>query len=336
MTKLIKIFSHSDLDGVASPEVFKRMYKLARPYEDVKFDISYCETGSYGTIDDEITHFVSQSYIDKEDGVESNLIGVYIMDLAPTNKFVARDLINFVGDFGLEFACLDHHNTAQWLTDLDKRFIIEVSNQNNKKNSGTSLVFDYFQDNFTIDTFDSFDALMFSELVRSYDTWDWVNNVSDRFKEQAEQWNNLLYIVGRDRFVERISKSIELTFNETEQLLIDLDNEKKDRYIESKLKSAHYDAFYLEDGSRLLFAFVDGEQYHSVLGNQMCLNLKHGADLIDFAVIRNGERLSFRSVKEDIDVSVIAKMFGGGGHSKAAGGKGNINYITPSGSIIGE
>ena len=44
--------------------------------------------------------------------------------------------------------------------------------------------------------------------------------------------------------------------------------------------------------------------------------------MIDFAVVRSGEKLSFRSVKDEIDVSEIAKMYDGGGHAKAAGGKG--------------
>ena len=307
----IKIFTHVDLDGVASPEVFKRLMneKHCREFD---YEIEYCDTGKYGNIDDKIYEFLDSLTENHE------FYGMYIMDLAPTSRSLALKIVKMVDAYNIDFKCYDHHKTAEFLTDVDPRFIIKVEYEGSKM-SGTSLVYKDFSKAGLLD----YSVFMLSEMVRSYDTWDWRNNEHDMFKGQAGQWNDLFWMIGRDRFIERLSNNMDLNFTESEKLLLVLDQEKKDRYIDSKMKIAHFDTMFTV-GKPMHFALVDGEQYHSELGNHMCLYLTHPStgELIDFAVIRNGVKLSFRSVKEDVDCSVIAQNFNGGGHARAAGGKG--------------
>lgn len=312
----IKIFTHTDFDGAASAEVFKRLlnYSENRCFE---YEIEYCETGKNGNIDQKIEEFLST--IDEN----SKYYGMYIMDLAPTNGELAKSIIQTVDHFELEFICFDHHKTAEYLKDIDPRFIIKVE-EDGVKMSGTSLICSLFlRGGYNLSFSQATSIIPFADLVRSYDTWDWFNDPDNAFKQSAVQWNDLFWLIGRDRFVERIEKSLDLKFTDVEELLLNIEKDRKEAYIIKKLNSASFDFMQIAD-KKLNFALIDGEQYHSELGNKMCLSLVHpdSNDLIDFAVIRNGDRISFRSIKESVDCSEVAKLFDGGGHKRAAGGKG--------------
>jgi oligoribonuclease NrnB/cAMP/cGMP phosphodiesterase (DHH superfamily) len=63
---------------------------------------------------------------------------------------------------------------------------------------------------------------------------------------------------------------------------------------------------------------VFAEQYHSELGNELAKSFLN----LDFIVIINPAtaKISYRGIKEDIDLGKdVAKIFGGGGHPRAAG-----------------
>jgi oligoribonuclease NrnB/cAMP/cGMP phosphodiesterase (DHH superfamily) len=62
---------------------------------------------------------------------------------------------------------------------------------------------------------------------------------------------------------------------------------------------------------------VFAEKYFSELGNRLCQMHPE----IDFvAMIYMSGTVSYRTVKDDIDIGKdVAKLFGGGGHAKAAG-----------------
>lgn len=66
----------------------------------------------------------------------------------------------------------------------------------------------------------------------------------------------------------------------------------------------------------LTAGIVFAESNISELGNTMCENNPN----IDFAMIISIDKsISFRTVKDNVDVSGIAKSLNGGGHKKAAG-----------------
>ena len=64
--------------------------------------------------------------------------------------------------------------------------------------------------------------------------------------------------------------------------------------------------------------FVFAEKYVSELGNRLC---KMHPEIDFIAMIDMGTKtVSYRTVKDDIDLGKdIAQLFGGGGHPKAAG-----------------
>ena len=62
---------------------------------------------------------------------------------------------------------------------------------------------------------------------------------------------------------------------------------------------------------------VYAEEHINIIGNTLC---RRHPEIDCVALISCGSNsISFRSVKDDMDVSALAKMFGGGGHRLAAG-----------------
>ena len=61
---------------------------------------------------------------------------------------------------------------------------------------------------------------------------------------------------------------------------------------------------------------VIADKYHSELGNKLCIMNKD----IDFvAIINMDTSISYRTVRDNVNVGEIAKELGGGGHPKASG-----------------
>lgn len=170
------------------------------------------------------------------------------------------------------------------------------------------------------------------KFCASWDQDDFKNNCTDYFimyKENpsAEQleikklkeyepkmWNDLLYIMGKENFIEKIMNIIgfksNLDFTEFDLKLLEYKQRDIDKYIESKDK-----AIIVKQIQCYQAGVVFAEQYHSELGNK--LSELHPE--LDFIVIINpSHSVSYRTIK-DIDLSVIAKIYNGGGHPKASG-----------------
>jgi len=153
----------------------------------------------------------------------------------------------------------------------------------------------------------------FVETVRRYDTWDWKTKYND---DTPKKWNDLLYILGREKFIDRVANKIvanNFKFDSFDELLLDIENKQKERYIKSKNRDLIIDkTVFIGYNVGIVFA----ERFISELGNQLCeLNPE-----IDFvAIISSCNTISYRTIKDDVDLSKIAKTMGGGGHSKSSG-----------------
>ena len=67
------------------------------------------------------------------------------------------------------------------------------------------------------------------------------------------------------------------------------------------------------------YGVVFAEKYFSELGNELCTR---NPNLDYVAMVNVGTySISYRTIKENIDVGQVAKRYGGGGHQKAAGSK---------------
>jgi oligoribonuclease NrnB/cAMP/cGMP phosphodiesterase (DHH superfamily) len=304
----IKLFTHTDLDGVGCTIVANHAFGA----ENV--NVEYCD---YNEIDNKVRDFVGMmqyKYVDK----------VFITDIS-VNKDMA-ELIDFVtlteAEAKDKFILLDHHATAGWLNKyywaiVSPIKVVEVPGDPHPhvnvpvielKTSGTSMLYDYVLDNNYMP--DYYDTHVFVEKVRRWDTWDWKNIHND---EEAKRLNSLLYLIGREKFVQRFSANASIEFTDGEKLLLEVEENKIKKYMEKvsqkiiPVKIENYNA-----------GVVFAEQYISELGNDIAENNPQ----FDFIVIVNmgGGGISYRRRDGiDIDLGQVAKAFGGGGHQAAAG-----------------
>lgn len=289
----IKLFTHTDLDGVGCAVIGKTVFN--------NIDIEYCD---YHNIDEKVDKFIITDKFHNYDRV-------YITDIS-VNEDTA-ELINIVNNTKNQFRLLDHHETALW---LNKYSWASVTNYFDKsktiKTCGTFMFVNVLKEIIIFPFSKYWSILMeFADIVRKYDTWEW-KKIDDIV---PKQWNDLLYILGEDIFIEDTItkiKNYDLNFTDTDLLLLKLEQNKIDKYVNEKNKSI-LKMNLLDSPVGIVF----GEQYHSELGNKLC---EMNPDL-DFVVIINMDKsVSYRTIKNNIHLgNDIAKVFGGGGHAKAAG-----------------
>ena len=179
----------------------------------------------------------------------------------------------------------------------------------NRKTSGTMMLHRYLYDN-KLKVLTG-NILEFTILVNDYDTWHW-NKIGDI---NPKKLNDLYYIYGRDTFIDKvltyfISDKIDI-FTSTDNMLLELKQKDIDSYVEKKNKLIIRNKLF---GYNVGVVFC--ENYISEVGNKLCsLN----PDIDFMALINMDYSISYRTIKGNVDVSEIAKKFGGGGHRSSGG-----------------
>jgi len=290
----VKLFTHTDLDGVGCAIIGK----LAFP----EIDIEYCD---YENVNDKI-----KQYIETEGYINYN--STFITDIS-VNKDVA-ELIDKAFTLEHEFVLLDHHKTALWLNEYQWTDVRET--YEDFKTSGTwmfyrNILLFYIPESHTryniLENADSF-----VELVRQYDTWEWKTKYNNIIPKQV---NDLMYIVGRDEFINNVLNHFkmmrEFELKEEEYALLKRNQEKINSYIESKNES-----IIVKEINGYRAGIVFAERYSSELGNKLS-EIHPELDFI--AIINPSHSVSYRTIKNNIDLGIIAGIYGGGGHPKASG-----------------
>ena len=300
----IKLFTHCDLDGIGCAF----LAYLAFGYENV--DVEYC---GYNNVDEKVGEFL-------QDGLDKNYDRIFITDIS-----IREDTVNLLAPnvHNIKWRLFDHHATALWLNKYGWCEVRVDDNQRNVKASGTSIFFDYLA---SCDFFKNYDGcrlmniIRFVEIVRDYDTWRW--------KELGEegvickQVNDLFHIYGREKFIDWCISKILWSgpkfpvFEEVDELLLSNKQNEIDIYVAAKEKQLQI----ATDQFGKMFGWVFAERYFSELGNRLC-ELHPEVAYVAMIDISTGA-VSFRSIREDIDLGgEIAHSLGGGGHKKAAGSR---------------
>lgn len=287
---MVKLFTDIDLDGLGCG-------LLAKIAFGDQANISYC---SYRNLNQRVEAFVSNPENAKEE--------MFITDLA-VNAGVERKLAERFKE-GKPIQMIDHHVTALHFNEYAWGRVLPEY-ETGKKTCATSLFYDYLIEKGRIGRNKALEE--FIELVRQYDTWEWDENNNIK----AKRLNDLFYIMNREQFEEEMLKrltenqeSFDLT--ETENMLLDIEEQKINRYIQSK-------------GRQMVQSFVDdycvgivhAEQYLSELGNALNNQNPH-LDMIALVSI-GSKKMGFRTIHDDVNVAEFAKAYGGGGHPKASG-----------------
>ncbi|MBT2255965.1 DHH family phosphoesterase [Priestia megaterium] len=285
---MYKLLSHTDLDGVGCGV-------LARLAFGDQVKIRY---NSIASLNREVEWFLEN---------EERNTHLFITDLS-VNEENEKRLEEFYKGGG-NVQLLDHHKTALHFNEYEWGHVVVEDDEGNLA-SGTSLFYEYLIKNELIQTSNAVNK--FVELVRQYDTWEWEKNNN----QEAHRLNALFFLISIDEFeekmVNRLQNNDHFFFDEFEQKILDMEEDKVERYIRRKrreLVQASIDDY--------LAGIVYAESYHSELGNELGKEYPH----LDYIVMLNmgGKRISLRTIHDHIDVSEVAGRYGGGGHAKAAG-----------------
>ena len=321
----IKLFTHTDLDGVGAVAVLKHYFNT----DVAKIDYKKC---GYGWIDDAVTDFIKYDY--------DNYDLVMITDIS-VNETVANEL-NALYEKNGNIQLIDHHETALWVNDYEWASVT-VKNEQDQLESGTSLLNTYLKETFKqsnpsmISDVNQEAVDEFAETVRLYDTWEW----NEKGLPVPQQLNDLVSQLGDTQFIQRFSSNPEVLFTGFEMNLIKRVTRERESYIKAKMDQAiqirpnisefivtysnttKYTSEQIESLRKVVtdpdavmsLTMVTVERYHSELGNDLA---KHYGGIVLMFDYNRGS-MSWRTASDDIPVNHLAKLFNGGGHVKAAG-----------------
>jgi uncharacterized protein len=285
---MYRLYTHNDLDGVGCGIVAKLAF-------DGNVEIRY---NSVMGLDFQVSRFLERPK--KEDIV-------FITDLS-VNENNEKGLDQFVKKGG-KVHLIDHHKTAIHFNDYNWAKVT-VQYEDGRLASATSLFYEYLLEEGLLKATKSIDQ--FVELVRQYDTWEWDQNGNT----VAKRLNDLFFMLSidefEDRMVERLKTNEPFKFDDFEEKMLALEEEKIQRYVRKKKRELVQ--LFIEDDC---VGIVHAESYHSELGNELGKDNPH----LDYIAIVSvgGKRMSLRTIHDHIDVSAIAGKYGGGGHAKASG-----------------
>lgn len=148
-----------------------------------------------------------------------------------------------------------------------------------------------------------------------------------KYIEDNDLWKHELYY---SKEFTALLQTIDLTTDSFNKLSDDIFFEEKLRdakhyiainncHIENALSHIYFRIDLLNDGRFYLIAYVNSTHLISNIGNEIIKKYP----LVDFAAVyhitEKGTKFSLRSSNEHVDVSLIAKQYGGGGHRNASG-----------------
>lgn len=289
----VLVFTHkSDIDGMGGAV----LSKLA--FEDVEYVL--CETFS---LSENVNKYIQNGSIYSYDRI-------YITDLCLDLEMLEK-VSNDV-ELKDKLLVFDHHKTAMDNNVNCYPFVhVQVENEMGLC-SGTSLFWEYLKETKLLVSSKTIEE--FVELTRRYDTWEWKTKYND---ESARKLTLLFDAVGCDGYIKLLTdklrkKSDCFMFDELEGMLI---QNKENQSIE-KMQNYAKKIYYREVlGFKAGIAFIDYE-YRNDLAEFFRMN---GYDM-DFAMLISMDKksISYRTIKEGVNVRLIAEAMGGNGHDKAA------------------
>lgn len=280
----VLLFTHiSDIDGlnniILAKEAFKDVdYVLCEPFE---VDIK----------------------IEGKKAIFNQYDLIFVTDLCPTPK-----VLDYIDSSKLKnkFMVFDHHKDA--LQDNPYSFVnLKVSDEKGAC-CGTSLFYEYLVNSRYLKRNDTLDKLV--ELTRRYDTWEW-KKYNDL---EACNLTYLLNAIGIEEYLKRVKKRIR-------QREFSLTN--NDMSIVNSWK-AEFDKKISEIVNEIIYLNIQGYSAGVIntiyeYRNDIIEYVRENDYDVDFIamVCSDKDSISYRNVK-DIDVSEVARHYGGDGHRAAA------------------
>jgi len=253
-----------------------------------------------------------------------NLVNIYYNE----NKLYCYDYI-FITDMWLEepmlsiiandkllkgkFFIFDHHESALQENKRNYPFLtLQISNERGAT-CGTSLFYEFLIKNKFLD-FKNNSIKEFVELTREYDTWEWITKYHNEFPHNL----TLLFdVIGAENYINLMVKKLRknifrFTLNNTEKMLI---NNRLDKTKE-KIKAYAKEIKYLNIlNYKAGIIFIEYEYRNDV--SEYLRQNNFDVDFVMFISMDYGT-ISYRSIKANVNVRIIAERFGGKGHENSA------------------
>ena len=236
---------------------------------------------------------------------------IYVTDLCikePVLKFIDNDEI-----LKNRLLVLDHHKTEIEEGNNKYDFVNIIVQKNGRKESGTSLFYNYLIQNNYLQRSNILDELV--EWTRQYDVWDWEskNNIN------ARNLHVLFEVLGYDAYLKIINDKVDklnsIVFNNYEKEVIDKFNKEMEKNILNILNDMKCVDLSI-DGNIFKVGFVKCPyKYRNDMNKFIKKNNVYNIDAVGM-IMTDIETVSYRQVK-DVDVSIISKYFGGKGHRGA-------------------
>lgn len=332
----VLLIRHNDLDGKGNGVIMQTFAN--------KFNFTLTQKECKRSADEAIVE-----YLDNDTLKEFDLI--IISDLSVTEP-VAKRINALSEDIKCKIKLIDHHASAIYLNEYEWACVIP-HNTPMLVESGTSLLYKMIFMNlydFSSTDIDAFDGLgelslfktcleslnlelsnvlsvdiqvllyRFASIVAAYDTFYFTTKVyKDKYNNETPFILNLVANFEGDKFIDRMIANIEndRLINGAEEMyvtvmqgLMDSDYE----YIKSNMKLAVIDQY------TVAFVYYTNQSFKSYLMNKILAEKEYIDFMIAFDL--NTNEASLRTIRDDIQLNVIAKkIFNGGGHPKASGYK---------------
>ncbi len=208
----------------------------------------------------------------------------------------------------------DHHKSALEFNLNKYDFTTIKVYDENGLCSGTSLFYEYLISNNFIDSNKKI-INEFVELTRQYDTWEWKTKYNN---EMSHELTLLFDSIGCNGYIKLMYQKLlknsksQFYFNDIEKMLINNKKAQVQEKLATYIKKIHYkDVLGLKAG----IIFINYEYR-----NDLAEYIRQNNIDIDFVMLvaLDYSSISYRSIKDTINVRLIAEAMGGKGHDKAA------------------
>lgn len=275
------LITHTDLDGI-SPIILMNL--THEDYEYKSIDINEVEETLKELLETDLSIYKN----------------IYIVDLTIPEELYKdlKELDNLL--------IFDHHESH--LYGAKYKFATIKVKEFGHLTCGTELFYNYLKSIYkNLDT-----PLIkdYVEIVRQCDTWDFTD------ADFAKQVGSLPYVYGKKDFIKSITKRLvkdkeKFELTAFEKRYAKIQKEELDRYL--KFKEGKMQRYEI-NGYKVGVVFA--EDHKSELGNYLSAN---NLDLDLITIIASCDRISYRTVHDNVKCNEFASIVGGGGHQKASG-----------------
>lgn len=303
MNKLLNTvtFTHRrDIDGMGGAILSKLAFGTEK--------IFYCD---YSDLAEQFFNFIKTEDITKYDKI-------FIIDLSIKGKdMIIADTIESSEELLKRVVFIDHHTDSLPMNKYSwAKVVIKDQRLGNRIDDilfegeltcATTIFYEWLVENEYLE--ENEEVVKFTEHVRKYDTWLWVNKYHDIIPRQI---TDLFEFYEIDEFVERFTKKLQSNkyeLDETDTTILKIMDKKIKNIVQEKVATMT---------EKKILGFNCGIIFSELYRNDISEYVRANCPQIDIVIII-GDSFSFRTNKQGINVADFARNFGGGGSTQTAG-----------------